>query len=122
MPNFSASGTGSAPVAAAQFRRYCLFLDVDGTLLELADSPGGVAVDEALLPLLTRLRDAAGGAIALVSGRTIENLDGLLNTTWLAMAGALPPMKFAIDCDYRGMPLAKTESSHACPDRWRPLQ
>ena len=32
---------------------WCLFLDVDGTLLELADSPGGVAVDPALQPLLT---------------------------------------------------------------------
>lgn len=68
-------------------RPWCLFLDVDGTLLELADSPGGVAVDEALMPLLTLLRDAAGGALALVSGRTIENLDGLLGCTWLPMAG-----------------------------------
>jgi trehalose 6-phosphate phosphatase len=66
---------------------WCLFLDVDGTLLELADSPGGVAVDEALMPLLTQLRDAAGGALALVSGRTIENLDALLGSTWLPIAG-----------------------------------
>ena len=66
---------------------WCLFLDVDGTLLELADSPGGVAVDEALMPLLRRLRDAAGGAVALVSGRTISNLDGLLGSTWLPIAG-----------------------------------
>lgn len=66
---------------------WCLFLDVDGTLLELADSPGGVAVDEALMPLLRRLRDAAGGAVALVSGRTIQNLDGLLQSNWLPMAG-----------------------------------
>ena len=68
-------------------RPWCLFLDVDGTLLELADSPGGVAVDEALMPLLTRLRDSAGGALALVSGRTIENLDALLGCTWLPIAG-----------------------------------
>ena len=38
---------------------WCLFLDVDGTLLELADSPGGVAVDAALQPLLTRLRSVS---------------------------------------------------------------
>jgi trehalose 6-phosphate phosphatase len=57
---------------------WCLFLDVDGTLLELAETPSGVAVDPALLPLLARLRIAAGGAVALVSGRTLENLDHLL--------------------------------------------
>jgi len=66
---------------------WCLFLDVDGTLLELADSPGGVAVDAGLQPLLTRLREAARGAIALVSGRTIENIDRLLDTQGLPVAG-----------------------------------
>jgi trehalose 6-phosphate phosphatase len=66
---------------------WCLFLDVDGTLLELADSPGGVAVDAALMPLLDRLRAMAGGALALVSGRTIENLDLLLGGRHLPTAG-----------------------------------
>jgi trehalose 6-phosphate phosphatase len=68
-------------------RPWCLFLDVDGTLLELADSPGGVAVDTALLPLLDRLRAAAAGALALVSGRTIANLDQLLGGPHLPAAG-----------------------------------
>src|SRR5262245_55524430 len=66
---------------------WCLFLDVDGTLLELADSPGGVQVDGALLPLLARLRAAANGAVALVSGCTIENLDRLLGTGSFPVAG-----------------------------------
>jgi trehalose 6-phosphate phosphatase len=66
---------------------WCLFLDVDGTLLELADSPGGVAVDAQLLPLLERLRENSGGAVALVSGRTIQNLDQLLGSTRLPTAG-----------------------------------
>src|SRR5689334_13787641 len=66
---------------------WCLFLDVDGTLLELADSPGGVAVDAALQPLLTRLRSVARGAVALVSGRTIDNIDQLLGTHGLPVAG-----------------------------------
>jgi trehalose 6-phosphate phosphatase len=66
---------------------WCLFLDVDGTLLELADTPGGVAVDATLMPLLNRLRAAAGGALALVSGRTIQNLDDLLGSLHLPVAG-----------------------------------
>jgi trehalose 6-phosphate phosphatase len=66
---------------------WCLFLDVDGTLLELAESPGGVAVDPGLMPLLENLRTAAEGAVALVSGRTIENLDQLLGSTQLPIAG-----------------------------------
>lgn len=68
-------------------RPWCLFLDVDGTLLELADSPGGVSVDESLMPLLERLRGMAGGALALVSGRTIQNLDELLGNPGLPAAG-----------------------------------
>jgi trehalose 6-phosphate phosphatase len=66
---------------------WCLFLDVDGTLLELADSPGGVAVDASLMPLLDSLRAAADGALALVSGRTIQNLDDLLGSARLPAAG-----------------------------------
>lgn len=68
-------------------RPWCLFLDVDGTLLELADSPGGVSVDERLMPLLESLRGLAGGALALVSGRTIQNLDDLLGNPRLPAAG-----------------------------------
>jgi trehalose 6-phosphate phosphatase len=66
---------------------WCLFLDVDGTLLELADTPGGVAVDAGLATLLTQLRSASQGAVALVSGRTIENIDQLLDTRGLPVAG-----------------------------------
>jgi trehalose 6-phosphate phosphatase len=68
-------------------RPWCLFLDVDGTLLELADSPSGVAVDPGLVPLLERLRIRSGGAVALVSGRTIESLDLLLGSAGLPVAG-----------------------------------
>ena len=66
---------------------WCLFLDVDGTLLEFAPSPGAVVVDPALLELLGRLRVAAGGAIALVSGRTLVDLDRLFGELHLPSAG-----------------------------------
>ena len=66
---------------------WCLFLDVDGTLLELADHPGAVFVDPKLRNLLTRLRAAAHGAVALVSGRTIADLDRLFDDPTLTLAG-----------------------------------
>jgi trehalose 6-phosphate phosphatase len=54
-----------------------LLLDVDGTLLDIATTPGGVVVPASLRASLQNLLDHAGGAIALVSGRTIETLDRL---------------------------------------------
>jgi trehalose 6-phosphate phosphatase len=66
---------------------WCLFLDVDGTLLDLAATPGTVVVDASLLALLDRLRRAAGGALALVSGRTIVDLDRLFAPLRLPAAG-----------------------------------
>jgi trehalose 6-phosphate phosphatase len=56
---------------------WCLFLDVDGTLLDIAPTPDGVVVDAALPALLKRVRDALDGALALVSGRSLEQIDAL---------------------------------------------
>jgi trehalose 6-phosphate phosphatase len=66
---------------------WCLFLDVDGTLLELAPTPGAVVVEPGLLPLLARLRGAAAGALALVSGRTIADLERMFGELALPLAG-----------------------------------
>jgi trehalose 6-phosphate phosphatase len=68
-------------------RHWCLFLDVDGTLLELAPTPGAVVVDAGLADLLVRLRSAASGALALVSGRTVADLDRLFGALHLPSAG-----------------------------------
>jgi trehalose 6-phosphate phosphatase len=51
------------------------FLDVDGTLLEIKPRPEDVVSDEALRTLLTKLAAAAHGALGLVSGRKIDDLD-----------------------------------------------
>jgi trehalose 6-phosphate phosphatase len=64
-----------------------LFLDVDGTLIEIAPTPESVVVPPDLVPMLRRLHHALDGALAIVSGRTIAVLDGLLGTTGLPMAG-----------------------------------
>lgn len=51
-----------------------LFLDFDGTLVPLADTPDAVHVDDDLLAMLVRLRDRLGGRLAIVSGRSIATL------------------------------------------------
>lgn len=54
------------------------FLDVDGTLVDIAPTPSSVAVPQALPDLLARLSKACGGAVALVSGRSLDNLRQLV--------------------------------------------
>lgn len=66
---------------------WAFFLDFDGTLVDLAERPDGVSVPADLPGLLSRLADRAGGALAVVSGRTIESLDWLLAPARLATAG-----------------------------------
>jgi hypothetical protein len=56
---------------------WCLFLDVDGTLLDIAPTPDAVTVDASLLNLLRRLWRACDGAVAFVTGRSIAAVDAL---------------------------------------------
>lgn len=67
--------------------RPALFLDLDGTLLELADEPDAVELPERLRKLLPRLPEATGGAVAVVSGRPIREIDRLLAPHRFALAG-----------------------------------
>ncbi|MBU0557620.1 MAG: trehalose-phosphatase [Alphaproteobacteria bacterium] len=55
-----------------------LFLDLDGTLFELVDRPEDVVADDALQNLLTRLCQRLEGRLAVVSGRSIAQIDGIL--------------------------------------------
>jgi len=64
-----------------------LFLDLDGTLLEIAATPTGVAVGSDLRGLLAALRDGLDGAVALVSGRAIAQLDDIVAPLRLCAAG-----------------------------------
>jgi trehalose 6-phosphate phosphatase len=62
-----------------------LFLDFDGTLVELAERPEAVAVDAALAGLLDRLAERLEGRVVLVSGRSIQQLDGFLEGIGVAI-------------------------------------
>jgi trehalose 6-phosphate phosphatase len=64
-----------------------LFLDVDGTLLEIAASPQAVALPAELRERLRALSQGSGGAVALVSGRAIADLDALFAPLTLPSAG-----------------------------------
>jgi trehalose 6-phosphate phosphatase len=66
---------------------WCLFLDVDGTLIELTDSPFDTYADAELKALLAEVAERLGGALALVSGRSIEYLDALFAPLRLPAAG-----------------------------------
>lgn len=65
----------------------CLFLDVDGTLVELMAHPDDVRIDPALLGLLQRIHDQLDGALALISGRSLAKLDALFAPLRLPAAG-----------------------------------
>lgn len=64
-----------------------LFLDFDGTLVELAAQPELVEVPAGLSRTLTALHAQLNGALALVSGRGLPDLDGFLAPLRLPAAG-----------------------------------
>lgn len=64
-----------------------LFLDFDGTLVALAETPEAIEVPPALVGLLTDLHGLLGGALAVVSGRQIDVLDRFLAPLRLPSAG-----------------------------------
>lgn len=68
-------------------RSSALYLDFDGTLVGLAPRPDLVAVTPALQMLLHRLRVLLGGAVAIVSGRSLRDLDLLLRPALFPGAG-----------------------------------
>jgi len=70
------------PAAAA------LFVDFDGTLVPIAPRPQDVRVPAWVVPALTRLQRRHDGALAVVSGRPIAQLDAFLQPLVLATAGA----------------------------------
>jgi trehalose 6-phosphate phosphatase len=78
--------------AVASFTRLdpagtAFLFDVDGTLIDLGPSPFEVDVPDTLRASLSRLLDLAGGALALVSGRPIRDLDTLFNPLKLPAVG-----------------------------------
>ena len=64
-----------------------LFLDFDGSLVDIAPQPEAVIVPSGLVATLAALERYLGGALALISGRPIEQIDAFLHPLRLPAAG-----------------------------------
>ncbi|WP_448681530.1 trehalose-phosphatase [Pseudomonas nicosulfuronedens] len=87
VPHSEASATALLNLWLSRPQQTALFLDVDGTLLDIAESPDAVVVPPGLLDALTHLHRELGGALALISGRPVEELDRLFQPLRLAASG-----------------------------------
>src|SRR3954466_13490839 len=66
---------------------WALFLDIDGTLLEIAATPQAVHTARADTTLIAALYEKTDGAFALVSGRSLAKIDELFSPLRLPAAG-----------------------------------
>jgi trehalose 6-phosphate phosphatase len=64
-----------------------LFLDIDGTLLDLAPTPDHVRVDAGIALLLPALSHRLGGALALITGRAMADAERLFHGFSVPIAG-----------------------------------
>jgi trehalose 6-phosphate phosphatase len=67
---------------------WAYFLDLDGTLLEFVDHPAATGENGRLRTLLTELHRATGGAVAVVSGRSLAGVDRLIGRGGPRLAAA----------------------------------
>jgi trehalose 6-phosphate phosphatase len=68
-------------------RKCAILLDIDGTILDLAPSPQQVWVPTGFRQTLARLDELTGGAVALVSGRSLSDIDLIFAPLELAAIG-----------------------------------
>jgi trehalose 6-phosphate phosphatase len=95
-------------------RKSALFLDLDGTLLEIAATPELVVVPPALPSLLSHLHQQLEGALAIVSGRPLGQIDSLLAPFHPAAAG-----EHGVTLRFSDGTLEELPVGIAIPDDWR---
>jgi trehalose 6-phosphate phosphatase len=71
----------------SDLRQCAILLDIDGTILDIAPTPREVWVPPKLRHTLARLKDLTGGALALVSGRLLADIDLIFAPLRLAAVG-----------------------------------
>ncbi len=95
-------------------RTSALFLDLDGTLIEIAATPEAVIVPRGLPGLLAQLHGRLGGALAIVSGRPISDTDKLLAPFAAAAAG-----EHGVSLRYGDGTVEEFPSVVGVPEPWR---
>jgi trehalose 6-phosphate phosphatase len=75
------------PLPSTNLRELAVLLDIDGTILDIAPTPVAVAVPASLRSTLARLLQQTGGAVALVSGRRLDDVDRLFAPLRLPVVG-----------------------------------
>ena len=101
----------AAPPLISDLSTRAILLDIDGTLLDIAPSPRQVWVPTGLRGLLTRLTELTCGALALVSGRSINDIDLIFSPLQLPAIGVHgAEMRISGDAEVqaRVAPLSKT--------------
>ena len=102
-----------ASEALPPFSRAALLLDLDGTLLDIAPTPDAVVVPPDLPASLHTLRTRLDGALAVISGRSVEQIEALLPDAVTVIAGEHGgAFRFA-----PGVPLERPNLP-APPDAW----
>jgi trehalose 6-phosphate phosphatase len=68
--------------------RAALLLDFDGTLVELAETPDAIEIPLGLPALIARLSSRLNGRVAIISGRSLEDLESHVGPLPVAVAGS----------------------------------
>ena len=100
----------AAPLPIFDLRNRAILLDIDGTILDFAQSPRQVWVPTGLRGILSRLAEMTNGALALVSGRKINDIDLIFSPLQLAAIGVHgAEMRISRDADVQILiaPLSK---------------
>jgi len=90
------------------------FLDLDGTLIDIAPAPDRVVVPDGLIGTLSELRGVLDGALAIVSGRSFHEIDHLLSPVQLS--GGAEHGAFIREASGA---TRRDENLHAIPTAWR---
>ena len=76
-----------AEALPSDLREWALFIDIDGTLIDLAPTPTGIEIPADLPSQLLAVSQRSNGAMALVTGRSIEAVDAMFSPYQFVMAG-----------------------------------
>jgi trehalose 6-phosphate phosphatase len=90
-------------------RQVAILLDIDGTLLDIAPTPQEVRVSPTLRKTLATLHERTGGAMALVSGRSLHDIDRIFSPLHLSAVGG------------HGAEIRLLPDGHTDPQRTTPL-